>query len=105
VETVKKKLGVLREYCRSAGRDYDSIVKSKLGHIVISKDKQKVTEAIKGLPEDRRQEYAIYGTPEEVRRHIEAFRDAGVEYLIVNLEPDRELEALELFANELVKKL
>jgi F420-dependent oxidoreductase-like protein len=105
VETVKKKLGVLREHCRSVGRDYDSIVKSKLGHIVISKDKQKVTEAIKGLPEDRRQEYAIYGTPEEVRRHVEAFRDAGVEYLIVNLEADRELEALELFANEVVKKL
>jgi F420-dependent oxidoreductase-like protein len=105
VETVKKKLGVLREHCRSVGRDYDSIVKSKLGHIVISKDKQKVTEAIKGLPEDRRQEYAIYGTPEEVRRHVEAFGDAGVEYLIVNLEPDRELEALELFANEVVKKL
>jgi F420-dependent oxidoreductase-like protein len=105
VETVKKKLAVLREHCRSVGRDYDSIIKSKLGHIVISKDKQKVTEAIKGLPEDRRQEYAIYGTPEEVRGHIEAFRDAGIEYLIVNLEPDRELEALELFANEVVKKL
>jgi F420-dependent oxidoreductase-like protein len=105
VETVKKKLAVLREHCRSVGRDYDSIVKSKLGHIVISKDNQRVTEAIKGLPEDRRQEYAIYGTPERVRRHVEAFRDAGVEYLIVNLEPDRELEALELFANEVVKKL
>jgi alkanesulfonate monooxygenase SsuD/methylene tetrahydromethanopterin reductase-like flavin-dependent oxidoreductase (luciferase family) len=105
LETVKKKLEVLREHCRSVGRDYDSIVKSKLGHIVISKDKERVTEAIKGLPEDRRQEYAIYGTPEEVRRHVEAFRDAGVEYLIVNLEPDRELEALELFANEVVKKL
>lgn len=29
VETVKKKLGVLREHCRSVGRDYDSIVKSR----------------------------------------------------------------------------
>ena len=105
VETVKKKLGVLREHCRSVGRDYDSIVKSKLGRIVIDKDKEKVTEAIKGMSEDRRREYAIYGTPEEVRRQVEAFRDAGVEYLIVNLEPNRELQALELFANEVVKKL
>jgi F420-dependent oxidoreductase-like protein len=105
VETVKKKLGVLREHCRSVGRDYDSIVKSKLGRVVIDKQKEKVTEAIKGMPEDRRREYAIYGTPEEVRRQVEAFRDAGVEYLIVNLEPDRELQALELFANEVVKKL
>ena len=105
VETVKKKLGVLREHCRSVGRDYDSIVKSKLGHIVIDKDKEKVMEAIKSMSEDRRREYAIYGTPEEVRRQVEAFRDVGVEYLIVNLEPDRELQALELFANEVVKKL
>jgi F420-dependent oxidoreductase-like protein len=105
VETVKKKLAVLREHCRLVGRDYDSIVKSKLGHIVINKDKEKVTEAIKGLPEDRRREYAIYGTPEEVRKQIEAFRDVGIEYLIVNLEPERELQALDLFTNEVVKKL
>jgi len=64
-----------------------------------------VAEAIKRLPEDRRREYAIYGTPEEVRRQVEAFRDAGIEYLIVNLEPDRELRALELFASEVVGKL
>jgi F420-dependent oxidoreductase-like protein len=105
VETVKKKLAVLREHCRSVGRDYDSIVKSKLGHIVIDTDKEKIAEAIRGMPEDRRREYAISGTPEEVRRQIEAFRDAGIEYLIVNLEPDRELQALDLFANEVVKKL
>ena len=105
VETVKKKLEVLREHCRSVGRDYDSIVKSKLGRIVIDKDKEKVTEAIKGMPGDRRREYAVYGTPEEVRKQIEAFRDVGVEYLIVNLEPERELQALDLFANEVVKKL
>ena len=105
VETVKKKLEILREHCHSVGRDYESIVKSKLGHIVIDKDKEKVAEAIKRLPEDRRREYAIYGTPEEVRRQVEAFRDAGIEYLIVNLEPDSELRALELFANEVVGKL
>jgi F420-dependent oxidoreductase-like protein len=105
VETVKKKLGVLREHCRSVGRDYDSILKTKLGHVVIDKDKENVLEAVKGLPEERRREYTIYGTPEEVCKQIEAFRDVGLEYLIVNLEPDRELQALDLFASEVVKKL
>jgi alkanesulfonate monooxygenase SsuD/methylene tetrahydromethanopterin reductase-like flavin-dependent oxidoreductase (luciferase family) len=105
VETVKHKLEVLKEHCRAVGRDYSSIVKTKLGRIVIDKDKQRVADAVKGMPEDRRKEFAIYGTPEEVRRQVEAFRDAGVEYLIVNLEPDKELRALELFANEVVKKL
>jgi len=103
-ETVRRKLEVLREHCRVAGREYDSILKTKLGHIVIDKDREKVMEAIKAIPEERRREYAIYGTPEEIRRQIEAFRDAGLEYLIVNLEPDRELQALELFADEVVKR-
>jgi len=65
---VRQKLGVLREHCRLVGRDYDSILKTKLGHVVIDKNKEKVMEAIKGLPEDRRREYAIYWTPEEVRK-------------------------------------
>lgn len=103
-ETVKKKLAVLREHCRSVGRDYDSILKTKLGHVIIDKNKETVTEAIKRLPEERRGEYAIYGTPEEVYRQIEAFRDVGIEYLIVNLEPDRELQALGLLG-EVVKNL
>lgn len=104
VETVKKKLAVLREHCRSVGRDYDSIIKSKLGHVIIDKDKEKVAEAIKSMPEDTRREYAIYGRPEEVMRQVEAFREVGIEYLIVNLEPETELEALDLFGNEVVRK-
>lgn len=104
-QTVKKKLGVLREHCRSVGRDYDSILKTKLGHVIIDKDRAKVTEAVKAFPEDSRREYVIYGTPEEVRRQVEAFRQVGIEYLIVNLEPENELEALDLFSNEVVTKL
>ena len=104
VETVKKKLAVLREHCRTVGSDYDSIMKTKLGRVVIEKSKEKVMEAIKGLPEDRRREYVIYGTPDEVLQKVEAFMDAGIDYLIVNLEPDREFQSLELFANEVVKK-
>lgn len=104
-ETVKKKLKILKEHCRSVGRDYDSIVKTKLGHVVIEKNNEKVMEAMKNVPEERRREYVIYGTPEEVRSQIEAFQEAGIEYLIMNLEPNRDLQALELLGNEVVKKL
>ena len=40
VETVKRKLGVLKEHCKSVGRDYDSILKTKLGLVLIDKDKE-----------------------------------------------------------------
>jgi hypothetical protein len=35
----------------------------------------------------------IYGTPEDVSRQIEILEQVGVQYLIVDLEPYRELEA------------
>ena len=103
VETVKRKLAILREHCQSVGRDYDSIVKSKLSKVVIDEDRGRIAEAIKNVPEERRREALMFGTPEEVRRQVEAFEDAGIEYLIVNLEPRRESQALELFANEVMK--
>ena len=34
-ETVKTKLNVLKEHCKKVGRDYDSILKTKLGSVVI----------------------------------------------------------------------
>ena len=105
VKTVKKKLDILRKHCQTVGRDYDSIVKSKLGHVVIDKDRGKAMGAIKNTADERRREYVTYGTPEEIRSQVEALRDAGIDYLIVNLEPNQELQALDLFANEVVKKL
>jgi hypothetical protein len=45
----------------------------------------------------------IYGTPEDISRQIELIEQAGIQYLIVDLEPSRELEALDIFANKVIK--
>jgi F420-dependent oxidoreductase-like protein len=107
-DTVKTKLKVLRDHCNSAGRDYESVLKTKLGRVMIDKDKDalqaRVSKAMKDVPEERVREFLTFGTPEEVKRQVESFRDAGIEYFIVNLEPQRELEALELFGREVVQK-
>jgi len=107
--TVKRKLEILREHCKASGRDYDSILKTKLGHIMIDRDKteleKRVAKRFQGSPQERVSEMAIYGTPEEVRRQVETLRDAGIEYLIVNLEADKELETMDVFASEVAKKL
>jgi hypothetical protein len=39
-ETVKRKLNILKEHCKSVGKDYDSILKTKLGIILVDDDKQ-----------------------------------------------------------------
>ena len=107
-ETAKRKFSILREHCKVVGRDYQDIVKTKLGVVVIDKDaaivKKRVAEAYNKVPEKVRNEFVIAGNPEEVRRQIDAFKDAGVDYMIVSFEPRRELESLRLFGEEISKK-
>ena len=108
-ETVKRKLSILNEHCKSVGRDYDSILKTKLGFIVIDNDKKmlekRVQQISKVMPEERVREFVIHGTPEDVLKQIELLEEVGIQYLIVDLEPNRELEALEIFGNSIIKKM
>jgi F420-dependent oxidoreductase-like protein len=107
-ETVKKKLDILKEHCRSAGRDYNSILKTKLGVVIIDDDRQmakrRVQEAFIGMPEAQLREFAIYGTPDDVLKQIGELEEVGIQYLIVDLEPQREIEALEIFAHNIIKR-
>lgn len=108
VETVKRKLNILKEHCKTIGRDYDSILKSKLAIIVVDDDKQtsekKIEQIFKGMPEEQIREFAIYGTPEDVLKQIELFEQVDIQYLIVDLDPTRELEALDVFTNKIIRK-
>jgi len=101
-------LNILKEHCKTVGRDYDSILKTKLGIIVVEDEKQmsekKIEQIFKGMPEEQIREFAIYGTPEDVLRQIELFEQADIQYLIVDLDPTQELEALNVFANKIIKK-
>jgi F420-dependent oxidoreductase-like protein len=107
-ETIKRKLKILEEHCKSVGRDYDLILKTKLGVIVIDDDTEvvqnKIRQAFKGMPEEQIREFVMYGTPEDVLKQIELLEQVGIQYLIVDLEPSRELEALDVFANKIMKK-
>ena len=108
-ETVRKKLDILKEHCKTVGRDYDSILKTKLGAIIIDDNsdmvKNRVRETFRGIPEEQIKEFVIYGTPEGVIRQIEILEQVGIQYLIVDLEPSREVEALDTFANKVINKM
>jgi F420-dependent oxidoreductase-like protein len=108
-ETVRKKLDILKEHCQSVGRDYDSILKTKLVATIVDDNsdmvKNKVRETFRGIPEEQIKEFVIYGTPEDVSRQIEMLEEVGIHYLIVDLEPSRELEVLDTFANKIINKM
>jgi alkanesulfonate monooxygenase SsuD/methylene tetrahydromethanopterin reductase-like flavin-dependent oxidoreductase (luciferase family) len=84
IETVKRKLTILKEHCTSVGRDYGSILKTKLGIVAIENNREMAREKIqvsRGMPEEQFNEFAIYGTPEDVFRQIELFEEAGIHIL------------------------
>jgi F420-dependent oxidoreductase-like protein len=108
-DTIRKKLEVLREHCKTVGRDYNSILKTRLGVVLMDKDKaaleKRISERLKGMPDEMRREFAMIGTPEEVRRQVESFRDVGIEYFITSFEWDRELQDVEQFASQVMKNM
>jgi F420-dependent oxidoreductase-like protein len=108
-ETVRKKLDILKEHCKSVGRDYSSILKTKLSVVIVDDNNDmainRVRKTFVGMPEEQIKEFVIYGTPEDVSRKIEILEQVGIQYLIVDLEPDRELEALDTFASKVANKI
>ena len=106
-DTVKTKLNALKEHCKKVGRDYDSILKTKLGSVLIDKNaaKERVSRIFKGMSEQLIREYVIYGTADSVEKQIEMLEEVGIQYFIVNLEFSRELEELESFAKNVIEKM
>jgi alkanesulfonate monooxygenase SsuD/methylene tetrahydromethanopterin reductase-like flavin-dependent oxidoreductase (luciferase family) len=88
-------------------RDFDTILRTKLAHVIIDNDKEllanRLNERFRGVPEEERNEFVIYGTPEQIISQIQLFTDSGIEYLIVNFEPGREIESLDLFATKVMR--
>jgi alkanesulfonate monooxygenase SsuD/methylene tetrahydromethanopterin reductase-like flavin-dependent oxidoreductase (luciferase family) len=57
------------------------------------------------MSKEQIKEFVIYGTPEDIQRQIEALEQVGIQYLIVNFESSKELEALDTFANKIITKM
>ncbi len=74
LETVKRKLEVLKQHCKKVGTDYDSILKTKLGSVLIEETEEsarkRVGHVLKGWPEEQIREYVIYGTADSVIKQI-----------------------------------
>lgn len=108
-ESVKRKLDVLKEHCKKVGRDYDLILKTKLGGILIEKSqeeaKEKAKQIFKGMPEQQIKEYLIYGTVETVQTQVEKLEEVGIQYFIVYLDPSDQYNQLETFSDSIIKKM
>jgi alkanesulfonate monooxygenase SsuD/methylene tetrahydromethanopterin reductase-like flavin-dependent oxidoreductase (luciferase family) len=87
-ETLRHKFDVLRKHCDDAGRDYESITRSRLATMIITDDAAQ-TEAtekmLAALPATRASTAFNVGTEKEILSQIDELEAAGVQYFIFNM--------------------
>src|SRR5207302_1788591 len=109
VATVRHKLDVLHRHCEAVGRDPNTIIKTRLGSLIIRGTDAEAERALErrmkvpGVnPEWVRFGY-IVGGPERVSEQVQKFLDAGLDGMIFNMPHVEDPEAIELAGNTLAR--
>lgn len=102
-ETIRHKLDVLHRHCDDVGRDYGSIVKSRLATLILleTEEQAAATREQMNRVAARGTSWSV-GTEKEVLLQIEDLQAAGIEYFIFNLPfggPDAVRRAGELLSS------
>jgi F420-dependent oxidoreductase-like protein len=104
VATLQHKMAILDRHCASVGRDPRAIRRSAVALLQLVDDPQ-VAEQIRAGASGRPM---IVGSADEVAKVVQAYRDAGVDELIIpdfNLGPrERKLATLERFIREIAPR-
>ena len=117
-DAVRRAQADLDEACRAIGRDPKSLTRSAMVGVLIGRDEAEVgrradavlrefgQEAASGMEwlEARRDRW-IRGTPDEARAMVRRFADAGIERIMLQDFLPRDLEMIDLMAQELVGKV
>jgi len=109
-QTIRRKLEKLREHCKAASRNYDDILKTKLGHLIIGEDAKEVSLMVQqdrrpGLTDEQYNERVIYGTPKQVVDKVQELINFGVQYLIFNMGYENEERVLKLLVEKVMPEV
>jgi alkanesulfonate monooxygenase SsuD/methylene tetrahydromethanopterin reductase-like flavin-dependent oxidoreductase (luciferase family) len=118
VETLRHKISVIEDHCETVGRNPDELTYSWDGHVICSRDDEKLDRILdRMLPiqfeeehqnqpnietKEHAREYFVLGTPEECAECIEERIDAGVTKFQCWFIDFPDLEGMELFADEVM---
>jgi alkanesulfonate monooxygenase SsuD/methylene tetrahydromethanopterin reductase-like flavin-dependent oxidoreductase (luciferase family) len=113
VATIRRKLDALRRHCDVLGRPQDEVLRTHFTlQLVLAKTdeaaaaKRARLAAVSTSPATRRAQpsAAVVGTPERVAAHYRALVEAGIQYVVVQLDAS-DRETIELLAGEVVPRL
>ena len=102
VPTIRHKMEVLARHCEALGRDPGTIVKTRLGSLIIRKtddEARRVYEQLlarPGVDRERVRTVFIAGGPDRVAEEAQKLLDAGLDGLIFNMPHVEDPEAIEL---------
>ena len=95
-EVFERKIAVLSEHCRKAGRAPETIEKSALLQMTLTDDPEAARRALKDNPG------MLAGNLAEIRQQIERYIAVGVTYIILSLSAPYDYAALRRFAAEVI---
>ena len=107
--TVRHKMDVLRAHCQAVGRDPETIVKTRLGSLIIRKTQEEADRLFgqllnrPGVNKDWARAGFIIGSPDRVAEEAQTLLDAGLDGLIFNMPHLEDPEAIELAGKTLSK--
>ncbi|MFB6186838.1 MAG: TIGR03560 family F420-dependent LLM class oxidoreductase [Halobacteriaceae archaeon] len=120
VETLEHKIGVIEDHCETVGRDPNEITYSWDGHVICTRDEEKLDRLLDlMLPiqfeeeytdqpdietEEDARNYFVMGTPEECAQAIQNRIDAGVTKFQFWFLDFPNFSGMELFADEVMPK-
>ena len=100
--TVRHKINVLEQHCQSVGRDPGTIIKTRLGSLLIRKTDAEAERAFQqlrsrpGVNEQVVRALFMVGGPDRVAEQAQQLLDAGLDGLIFNMPHMEDPEAIQL---------
>jgi alkanesulfonate monooxygenase SsuD/methylene tetrahydromethanopterin reductase-like flavin-dependent oxidoreductase (luciferase family) len=105
LEDVRRKCEVLRRHCETAGRDYDSILRSQIDFLMLADTSTAAQAKVAALPEGFRtfigNPHPLCMTPAEAIPYFRGLVAAGVQYFLIILWPYDE-ETLRLLGEQVM---
>ena len=103
--TVKQKLAVLKQHCETVGREYESVHRTSTTFYLMADSDELALAHIPAKQKARignKVTTALIGSPETIRRRLDAYAEAGVQELVLRFVDGTDVEALRRFAREII---
>ena len=111
-EIYLRKMNILRKHCENVGRDFNEIVLTYGGTVIIDREEKNVRKKfeeyepnrIRGTRYEEMRERMFLGTPEEIAEKIEKFKKIGVKEIYLFFPYSYRFTELELFRDDVMKE-